>query len=153
MGSSSPGVVSFLDSVVSFFVHHPPAFWVLLVVLVVLWMARKARKARAPQNDERRMFSGWQKQEAKRRAGGRCEHSRLGFRCHSPGEHADHIYPWSKGGATEMSNCQSLCATHNLRKSNSIPSHWYIFRLEKRRRRYFPDGTSPRVEWHIGRAA
>lgn len=32
--------------------------------------------------------------------------------------HADHIMPWSKGGKTEESNCQMLCATHNESKGN-----------------------------------
>ncbi len=31
---------------------------------------------------------------------------------------ADHIIPWSKGGKTEISNCQMLCRTHNGMKSN-----------------------------------
>lgn len=32
--------------------------------------------------------------------------------------HADHKVPWSKGGKTEISNCQMLCREHNLEKSN-----------------------------------
>ena len=32
--------------------------------------------------------------------------------------HADHIVPWSKGGITELSNCQLLCTTCNIKKSN-----------------------------------
>ncbi len=32
--------------------------------------------------------------------------------------HADHIKPWSKGGKTEPSNCQVLCAECNRIKSN-----------------------------------
>ena len=31
---------------------------------------------------------------------------------------ADHISAWSKGGATEVSNCQMLCKTHNRSKGN-----------------------------------
>ena len=33
--------------------------------------------------------------------------------------HADHIQPWSKGGKTVSENCQMLCASDNLKKSNS----------------------------------
>ena len=32
--------------------------------------------------------------------------------------HADHIKPWSKGGLTVPENCQMLCTTCNLKKSN-----------------------------------
>ena len=32
---------------------------------------------------------------------------------------ADHVTAWSKGGATNMSNCQMLCKTHNRAKGNS----------------------------------
>ena len=31
---------------------------------------------------------------------------------------ADHIKAWSKGGATDESNCQMLCKTHNRAKGN-----------------------------------
>ncbi|MGH2064670.1 HNH endonuclease family protein [Aerococcus urinaeequi] len=31
---------------------------------------------------------------------------------------ADHVSPWSKGGATEESNCEMLCVTHNRAKGN-----------------------------------
>ncbi len=31
---------------------------------------------------------------------------------------ADHVTAWSHGGATEMSNCQMLCKTHNRAKGN-----------------------------------
>lgn len=31
---------------------------------------------------------------------------------------ADHVSAWSKGGSTDLSNCQMLCATHNRAKGN-----------------------------------
>ena len=31
---------------------------------------------------------------------------------------ADHVTAWSKGGATDISNCQILCKTHNRAKGN-----------------------------------
>ena len=31
---------------------------------------------------------------------------------------ADHVAAWSKGGATELKNCQMLCKTHNRAKGN-----------------------------------
>lgn len=32
--------------------------------------------------------------------------------------HGDHIVPWSKGGKTVPENCQMLCTTDNIKKSN-----------------------------------
>ena len=31
---------------------------------------------------------------------------------------ADHVAAWSKGGATDLKNCQMLCKTHNQVKGN-----------------------------------
>ena len=31
---------------------------------------------------------------------------------------ADHVTAWSNGGATDISNCTMLCATHNKAKGN-----------------------------------
>ena len=31
---------------------------------------------------------------------------------------ADHVTAWSKGGATDITNCQMLCKTHNRAKGN-----------------------------------
>jgi 5-methylcytosine-specific restriction endonuclease McrA len=31
---------------------------------------------------------------------------------------ADHVTAWSKGGATDISNCQMLCKSHNRAKGN-----------------------------------
>ena len=31
---------------------------------------------------------------------------------------ADHVSAWSKGGATDINNCQMLCKTHNRAKGN-----------------------------------
>ena len=31
---------------------------------------------------------------------------------------ADHVTAWSKGGATERSNCEMLCKSHNRAKGN-----------------------------------
>lgn len=32
---------------------------------------------------------------------------------------ADHVTAWSKGGATDLANCQMLCCTHNRSKGNT----------------------------------
>jgi 5-methylcytosine-specific restriction endonuclease McrA len=31
---------------------------------------------------------------------------------------ADHVTAWSRGGATDIANCQMLCKTHNRAKGN-----------------------------------
>jgi 5-methylcytosine-specific restriction endonuclease McrA len=31
---------------------------------------------------------------------------------------ADHVTAWSKGGATDIKNCEMLCKTHNRAKGN-----------------------------------
>lgn len=31
---------------------------------------------------------------------------------------ADHVTAWSNGGATDISNCEMLCKTHNRAKGN-----------------------------------
>lgn len=138
--------------IVAFFVENPIALVAIVGLIVLTLIVRKIKGSLPVNKDEQRMFSGPQKQETKRRAGMRCEHSTLGFRCPKPGEHADHVYPHSKGGMTAISNCQSLCAPHNLRKSAQLPSRFYMIRLEKRRARYFPEGIDPRVEWRRGKA-
>lgn len=87
--------------------------------------------------DSQRSFTWNQKQVIITRADGRCEHKLpLWYRCSAPGEHADHVVPWSKGGPTQIFNGQLLCAKHNLRKSNHMPTLLYIWRLESRRRKY-----------------
>lgn len=136
--------------VVRFGIDNPTLIWVVAALLLCVYVVRAIRRHMPVQTDQQRTFTQTQRNEAKRRAGGRCEHSYLGLRCRAAGAHADHIYPWSRGGATRMSNAQSLCAAHNLRKSARIPSRFYIHRLQKRRAKYFPSGEEARVEWHLG---
>ena len=31
---------------------------------------------------------------------------------------ADHVAAWSKGGSTDIKNCEMLCQTHNRAKGN-----------------------------------
>ncbi len=97
------------------------------------------------------MLGAAERQRSFTRAGNRCEFKRpFWFRCNGAAQHADHIYPWSCGGATSLANFQALCAHHNTSKGATIPSKFYIWRLERRRRRYFPPNESVKVNWHIG---
>jgi hypothetical protein len=66
-------------------------------------------------------------------------------RCHDPATEVDHVYPWSRGEPTVVSNGQALCRTHNRRKSNSRPPWWYVSSLEHRRTVYAPPDVTVRV--------
>jgi HNH endonuclease len=81
------------------------------------------------------------------RAGNRCEGPILlaWGRCRKPAEEVDHVYPWSKGGATVVGNGQAPCKSHNRSKSNFTPPWWYVLSLERRRRKYYPAGAIVRV--------
>lgn len=121
----------------------------LVLALVVLTKGVSAFKfGRRKPRDPQRLFTAAQRREMLDRSGGRCEHNPLiGGRCRAVANAGDHIYPWSKGGLTILSNGQMLCRRHNSQKSNHIPSRFYIHRLEVRRRHYFPAGVDPKVSW------
>lgn len=105
------------------------------------------------QTDPQRGFDGDQRAEGRRRCGNRCEHkSPLWFRCDGNADQADHVYPWSGGGATSLSNLQYLCSQHNRAKSKRVPSWCYIWRLERRRRGYFPTDVPVQIAWRFGEA-
>jgi 5-methylcytosine-specific restriction endonuclease McrA len=150
--TATDNALAIATGIMQFLIQNPVLVLILVGIIAVFVIAQKVRGSRTPVTDEKRMFSGPEKAECKRRAGNRCEHSQFGFRCRVPSAHADHVYPWARGGATAMSNCQSLCAPHNLRKSATIPGKFYIARLEKRRRKYFPSGVPRKVEWRLGLA-
>lgn len=121
----------------------------LILALVLLTKGVSAFKfGRRKPRDPQRLFNTAQRTVMMTRAGGRCEHNPfIGGRCRATATAADHIYPWSKGGLTVISNGQMLCTRHNSQKSNHIPSRFYIHRLERRRIRYFPAGADRRVSW------
>lgn len=85
--------------------------------------------------DPVRLFSAAQRRYLMAQAGARCEHRPLlWFRCfRNTRLQADHIMPWSRGGRTTIENGQMLCATHNRRKTNRIPSPLYRARIRLRR--------------------
>lgn len=96
------------------------------------------RASRLRRRDPQRLFTWGQKRLLLALAGTRCEHKPLlGRRCRATrGLKADHVVPWSRGGATELWNAQLLCHRHNRRKSNLVPSPLYRRRLARMRRRY-----------------
>lgn len=66
-----------------------------------------------------RLFPERLKQALLIKARGRCQHPG----CDSPHSwlQADHLIPWSRGGATRLSNGQILCDPHNKAKSDEPP--------------------------------
>lgn len=145
------GVLHVLEAVLSALVQHPwllaPVAVSLLVCVVLASPAGGACESRDP----RRGFTVAERRAAFERAGLRCEHkSILWHRCTNTPTQGDHIYPWSRGGRTAMSNQQALCPFHNSRKSGSVPTRMYILRLQWRRRSYFPTGESLQVRWRHG---
>ena len=112
-----------------------------LAVVLAATLAR-GRLPRAAWRDPRRDFTAAERSAIFARAGGRCEHRGFVLRCRRAAQHADHISPWATGGPTSVANAQALCARHNLSKGARRPSRWYIARLERARRRYFPPGAA-----------
>ena len=45
---------------------------------------------------------------------------------------ADHATAWSKGGATDISNCVMLCKTHNRAKGNDMVSKKSICKKQEK---------------------
>lgn len=68
-------------------------------------------------DDEPRRFRSGERVAMFVNAGGKCE------ACGDdllPGWHADHIQPWSRGGATDVTNGQAMCPTCNLKKGDKL---------------------------------
>lgn len=127
-----------------------PVMPLLIAITVVIVVHRFPMPGRGPGFQRRDPWRGF-KFEARRkvmdRAGGRCEGTAFlaWGRCRKKATEVDHVYPWSKGGATIVSNGQALCTHHNRSKSSWTPAWWYIASLERRRRTYFPTGEDVRV--------
>ncbi|MBU3995410.1 MAG: HNH endonuclease [Actinobacteria bacterium] len=122
----------------------------MLIAMLILWVALATPlPGRGPRgkSDPWRLFKYGARREVMDRAGGRCEAQLflMWGRCSEPATEADHIYPWSKGGPTLVSNGQALCRSHNVSKGSTTPPWWRLIGLERRRKTYFPDGSDPRV--------
>jgi 5-methylcytosine-specific restriction endonuclease McrA len=65
-----------------------------------------------------------QKIEAENKGISNCPHCALGHDANKSkiwslaDMDADHVAAWSKGGATDITNCEMLCKTHNRAKGN-----------------------------------
>lgn len=122
---------------------------VLIAMLVLAIVLGAPLPGRGPtgRRDQWRLFKLGARREVMERAGGRCEAQLflLWGRCGELATEADHIYPWSKGGPTIVSNGQALCRSHNVGKGSTTPPWWKLIGLERLRKVYFPDGSDVRV--------
>lgn len=117
----------------------------IIILLAVVALRSASRDARDP----RRMFTAQERAAGFARAGNQCEFARwVFFRCTRTAAHGDHFIPWSKGGATSMTNFVAACVTCNTTKGAHMPSRLDRNLMAARRRRYFP-ATVPREagEW------
>lgn len=111
----------------------------MLLAAVILFRLPMRKPDNGFDRDSRRYFTDTDREHIIACTSGRCEHRALGlFRCRRPGEQMDHHYPWSHGGATSRRNLVWLCATHNRRKSDRIPTRLYTRLLEREREDYWP---------------
>lgn len=126
---------------------------VVLIMLLILMNLRMPKPDNPFDRDPVRLFPDADRTWIRMAAGGRCEHRRLFglLRCRKPIEHMDHHYPWSRGGATDRHNLVGLCARHNLRKSDGIPTLLYTWLLYRARLKYFPARLRG-YAWPDGRA-
>lgn len=119
----------------------------IIVLIIIVAVPLPGRGPGFQRRDPWRSFKFEARRVVVTLAGSRCE-GPLFFawgRCGQPAEEVDHVYPWSKGGATIVSNGQALCRSHNRSKSNLTPPWWYVLSLERRRRKYYPAGAAVRV--------
>ena len=65
-----------------------------------------------------------QTDEARKKGKSNCSHCAIGHESNKnkiwkiDEMDADHVSAWSKGGATDIKNCEMLCITHNRAKGN-----------------------------------
>ncbi|MCL6424372.1 HNH endonuclease [Brachybacterium sp. JHP9] len=141
-----PGLIQFL-------LEHPGVLiGALLIAAVAIAAAVSALRPGEGMRDPVRMYSAEQRREGFDRAGHRCEMSTFGIlRCQRPAQHADHFWPWSRGGATSMRNLVAACSRHNTSKGASMPSSWTRRRITRRRAHYFPEEAA-RIpgQWYAG---
>lgn len=117
----------------------PLLLQVMLGVVVIVSAVRGVRQLMYPpvRSTTPRRFSRADRAAIIARAGGKCEHyTRLFGRCRANAEHADHVIPHSRGGATTVENGAALCAKHNRQKGATVPLQRTIRATERRRKTY-----------------
>jgi len=124
----------------------PVAVGIAVACWAIIQAVRTAGRAGAAR-DPVRMYTAAQRRDGFDRCQGRCERDGAlpWTRCRRRAEHADHWYPWSKGGETSMGNLVGSCAWHNLSKSGSWPTGGETRRIARRRKRYWTGPEEERV--------
>ena len=146
VGARTASAWAHITSATTWLYDHALALSAIPTALAAAMVLRRLRGLRKPVTDPVRAYSSAQRTESFSRAGDQCEYTSWGVsRCTGPAEHADHLYPWSKGGATSLANCVASCAHHNTSKGAKILPWWKVRWLESRRRRYFPPGVPVKV--------
>lgn len=127
-----------------------PLFALAAIALLVVAVAFIRRPA--PVRDHSRLFTAQQRRIGLDRCGHRCEFGLL-VRCSRTATHADHFYPWARGGATSIRNLVGACGRHNLIKGARMPSAWQSLAIQARRRAYITDPVDRAPgEWNRGYA-
>ena len=140
-----------LDSLISgIWMELKPNLWWIISVAIAIIVLTRPMPGRGPKSsrlDIWRSFKFEVRDVVMKRAGHRCEAPEfiIWGRCSADATEADHVFPWSRGGPTVVSNGQALCTHHNRSKGSINPPWWYILGLERRRRDYFPVGADVRV--------
>lgn len=134
---------TWLTGVLTNAVTENPLLLAVAGFFALVAVIHRVNSNRKKPTDPSRLFSAIQRIEGFARAGGRCELEILPFiRCRRDAHHGDHFLPWSKGGSTSMGNFVAACARCNTSKGSKVPTAFATFRLEMRRRRYFPQGMT-----------
>lgn len=128
---------------------EPNLGWIisLVVVGIILVFPLPGRGPNSSRRDVWRGFKYDVRDTVIQWAGRRCEAAAflVWGRCAADAVDVDHIMRWSRGGPTVVSNGQGLCRGHNRGKGSTNPPWWYILRLERSRRRYYPAAVDVRV--------
>lgn len=141
-----PAAAGHVAGAITWVTVHPVLLGFAAVLVVLVAVIRLVRAHRPITQDPQRMYTPEQRKEGFSYAGGQCEYT--GFlltRCRKPAEHADHLYPWSKGGATSLANMVAACSHCNLSKGAKILPPWRVRLLVRRRKRYYPAGVKTAV--------
>lgn len=144
-------MVDVLESLWRAIEPYAPTLFMLLGVFLIVMTPPFGRGAWRARRDPWRGFRFASRRRVFERAGGRCEAATflVWSRCLGEATDADHVFPWSRGGATIVSNGQALCREHNRRKSSVAPPWWYVLGLEQRRRTYISTDSDYRVHWQM----